>query len=131
MHAVAAAPVAEAGLGVMAYVGDTVILNGSASSDPDGSPLIYTWTQVSGAPVELRRGDSSKPEFVVDAPGTLRFELVVSDGLETSAADGVAVVVPDREALPAGESPGGCHTSPAAPTALGVALAALLARRRR
>lgn len=131
MNALAAAPVAEAGLGVMAYVGDTVILNGSASSDPDGSPLIYTWTQVSGAPVDLRRADSDKPEFVVDAPGTLRFELVVSDGLESSAGDTVAVVVPDREALPLGESPGACAAVPSASVAFGLALVALVGRRRR
>lgn len=128
--ALAAAPVAEAGLGVMAYVGDTVILNGSASSDPDGAALTYTWSQVSGPPVTLKRGDTDKPEFVVDAAGTLRFELVVNDGTENSVPDGVAVVVPDRAALPAGEDAGGCSSAPSpAGAGLVVVAAALLGRR--
>ena len=128
----AALPVAEAGLGVMAYVGDTVILNGTASADPDGAPLTYTWEQTSGPPVDLRKGDTAKPEFEVAGPGTLRFSLVVFDGVETSVPDEVAVVVPDRDALPAGEQGGGCNSG--GPSALGLwsgALALTGFRRRR
>ena len=49
----AADPVAVAGKGVMAYVGDTVILNGTGSNDADGTALTWQWTQTSGAPVAL------------------------------------------------------------------------------
>jgi hypothetical protein len=114
----AATPVAEAGLGVMAYVGDTVILNGSASADPDGAPLTYTWSQRSGPPVDLLKADTVAPEFEVTAPGTLRFTLVVNDGTENSPGDEVAVVVPDREALPAEDDTGGCNSGGPGPVGL-------------
>lgn len=122
------APVAEAGLGVFAYVGDTVILNGTASSDPDGQTLTYAWTQTSGPPVALADATTDSPSFVVTEPGTIRVQLIVSDGGLTSAPDSVAVIVPDREAQPLGA--GGCATA-GAPSWLAVAgVAAALSRRR-
>lgn len=122
-------PVAEAGLGVFAYVGDTVILNGEASSDPDGQTLAYAWTQVSGPPVALADATSAKPSFVVEEPGDVRFQLIVSDGGLTSSPDTVAVVVPDREAQPLGSN-GGCATG-AGPAWIGLLALPLVARRRR
>ena len=103
-------PVSEAGLGVFAYVGDTVILNGEASSDPDGQPLSYAWTQTSGPPVALVDATSARPSFVVTDPGTVRVQLIVSDGALYSGADSVAVIIPDREAQPLGED-GGCASA--------------------
>lgn len=124
-------PVAEAGLGVMAYVGDTVVLNGSASADPEGAPLTWDWSQTSGPPVELKKADTEKPSFKVTAPGTVRFQLVVSDGTLVSEPDSVAVVVPDPSALPLGEEPGACAHAPGAPVGAAVlALLCLAARRR-
>jgi hypothetical protein len=126
-HAEGAAPVSEAGLGLIAYVGDTVILDGSGSSDPEGDPLTYTWSQVGGPPTELQGGDSAQPQFTVSAPGTLRYALVVNDGLTDSAADTVEVVVP-FEQIEGVET--GCSALPAAPSALlGLAALALVRRR--
>ena len=121
------APVAEAGLGVFAYVGDTVTLNGEGSTDPDAQALSYAWTQVSGPPAALTDASTARPSFLVEQPGAVRFQLIVSDGTLVSAADTVAVVVPDREARPLGAE-GGCGTV-AAPAWLG--LAGLLQCRRR
>lgn len=121
------APVAEAGLGVMAYVNDTVILNGQGSSDPDGQPLTYAWTQQSGPPVALTGGDTDRPSFVVEAPGTLRFQLIVTDGSLASSPDEVAVVIPDRERRPLGDS--GCASAPGGAGWLGVLVGLALLRR--
>lgn len=122
-------PVAEAGLGVMAYVGDKVILNGESSSDIDGQTITYTWTQLSGSPVALVDPNTAKPSFVVDAPGTLRFQLVVNDGALVSAPDTVAIVVPDRELLPLGDD-GGCATAPGPAWAWLAGAVCLVLRRR-
>lgn len=110
LHAFSAPPNAVAGKGVLAYVGDTVILNGTGSNDPDGATLSYQWAQTSGPPVALEGAVSAEPRFVVDLPGTLRFQLIVGDGTEFSAPDTVAVVIPDTEARPLGDEATGCAT---------------------
>jgi uncharacterized protein (TIGR03382 family) len=125
------APVADAGLGLLAYVGDTVILNGTASSDPDGDSIGFAWTQVGGPTVTLARADRAEPEFTIEEPGAYRFSLVVNDGYQDSEPDTVTVVVPQTDF--AGASGGGCNTtSTVGPGSLGVlATASLLQRRRR
>lgn len=107
----AAAPVAEAGLPLMAYVGNVVVLNGSASSDEDGDPLGFEWSQYSGPPVDLKKPETESPEFEVPQAGTYRFSLVVTDGVADSDPDIVEVVVPD-ESIDIGYE-GGCSTVPA------------------
>jgi uncharacterized repeat protein (TIGR02543 family)/uncharacterized repeat protein (TIGR01451 family) len=47
------APVADAGDGQSVMVGDTVILNGTGSSDPEGYPLTYNWSQTGGQAVSF------------------------------------------------------------------------------
>ncbi|ABF87161.1 peptidase, M36 (fungalysin) family [Myxococcus xanthus DK 1622] len=63
-------------------------LDGTASYDPEGQPLTYHWTQVSGPAVTLVNADTATPSFTADVPddSILTFQLVVRDGLETSAA---------------------------------------------
>lgn len=125
------APIADAGLGVLAYPGDTVILNGTGSSDVEGDALSYTWTQVSGSPVEFIDAPTAEPSFVIPDPGAYVFSLVVNDGTSDSPADEVSFYVPDREAQPNGRT--GCATVDANPAGLAVfaGLALLRARRAR
>jgi MYXO-CTERM domain-containing protein len=132
LPAAATAPVAEAGLGLVAYVGETVELNGTGSTDADGDALTYAWTQLAGPDVTLQDASGPTPRFEVALSGTYTFELVVSDAFESSAPDTTQVVVP-WEGLPGDRD--GCASAPTPPGAGGAlaagALATLLARRRR
>ncbi|MBZ5558675.1 MAG: PASTA domain-containing protein [Acidobacteriia bacterium] len=87
-------PTANAGPDQTARVGQTVTLDGSRSSDPDGDALAYQWSIVgtpAGSLAALSDPHAVRPTFVVDKPGTYEFELVVSDGSLTSAPDRVSV----------------------------------------
>jgi hypothetical protein len=91
-------PVASAGPDQIVEEGDVVTLNGTASPDPDGDILSYSWEQIAGLAVILSDADTALPSFTapeVDSAGaTLTFELTVSDGIDNST-DTVDVVVND------------------------------------
>lgn len=92
-----APPVADAGADQGPInTGQTVTLSGGASTDPDGNPLTYSWTQVSGPTVTLINPTSANPTFVAPSvAGTqnLVFQLVVNDGSVDSAPDTVTIAV--------------------------------------
>jgi MYXO-CTERM domain-containing protein len=123
-------PRADAGLGLIADVGDVVVLNGSASADAEGAALSFAWTQVGGPEVELKAANSEEPEFTVAAAGTLRFELVVNDGVSDSVPDSVEIVVAQRSF--SGDGGSACATGPGGGNgAVLLAVGALLALRHR
>lgn len=95
-----APPVANAGPDQTVYESSTVVLDGSASRDPEGKALAYKWAQVSGTPVDLNTDDPSRPTFtalaVSRAGETLTFSLVVNDGVQDSkVADSVNITIKD------------------------------------
>ncbi len=69
-----------------------ITLNGGASSDPEGDPLSYAWTQTGGTTVTLNGANTATPWFNMAAPGTYTFSLTVSDGWITSGASTTTVV---------------------------------------
>ncbi|KAL2844747.1 putative deacetylase LmbE-like domain-containing protein [Aspergillus pseudoustus] len=88
-------PIANAGPAQVAGLNAAVVLDGAQNSDPEMT-LRYEWTQGSGIPVDLVDAETSRLSFTTPSePGTLTFELVVSDG-EASSAPVVAKVTTMR-----------------------------------
>ncbi len=89
------APIAEAGPDQDAVVGDTVMLDGTSSMDPDGDILGFAWTLSApmGSAAALSDAMVAMPTFVADVAGTYEAQLVVNDGLEDSAPDSVTIMV--------------------------------------
>ena len=100
------APVANAGSNQTVISGVTVTLNGTASSDPDGTIASYAWTQTAGTTtVTLTSGTTSQPTFpapTVTTTATLTFSLVVTDnrGATSPAASVTVTVNPDLNVAP-------------------------------
>jgi hypothetical protein len=90
-------PVANAGASQTVTSGTTVTLNGTASSDSDGSIAGFAWTQTVGTAVTLTSATTSQPTFpapTVASATTLTFSLVVTDNLgAASPASTVTVTV--------------------------------------
>ncbi len=87
------APVADAGPDQTVNEGARVRLDGTASFDPEGQPLVYLWVQTQGPAVVLEGSDGPTPEFA--APGVqngeavvLGFDLFVTDAPTTDLCGG-------------------------------------------
>jgi hypothetical protein len=73
--------------------GETVTLDGSRSSDPDGSIVAFAWTQLSGPPVTLNNATGPVASFTSPAQGTLVFALQVTDNDGEVATSQVTIPV--------------------------------------
>ncbi|MCP4235258.1 MAG: DUF1566 domain-containing protein [Aestuariibacter sp.] len=78
---------------------DTVTLNGTASSDSDGSIVSYSWAQTAGSPTVTLSDDTvASPTFATpDITGdtSLTFELTVTDDEGATASDTTVVTITD------------------------------------
>ncbi|MCP4130463.1 MAG: PASTA domain-containing protein, partial [bacterium] len=90
------APVANAGSGSTVFVNNTVPLNGSGSSDPEGDALSFTWSiqsAPSGSNSAISNPAAATTSFVPDSAGTFVIQLVVNDGFQDSTVDTVSITV--------------------------------------
>jgi hypothetical protein len=95
-----AAPTANAGVAQTVNVGTSVVLNGSASTDSDGTIAAYVWTQTAGTTVILNNANTAQASFVapqVAVTVALTFRLTVTDnqGLSSAPATVTVTVLPN------------------------------------
>ncbi len=88
-----AAPNADAGKDQNVSLGDTVMLDGSASDDSDGTISQYTWTQLEGPMVTIAEANSATGSFLADEVGTIKLQLEVLDNDGATSVDEVLVFV--------------------------------------
>ncbi len=90
-------PTADAGADQTVAEGASVTLDGSGSSDPEGAPLNYTWSQIQGQNVTLNNASTESPTFTaptnLSANAVLEFSLVVNDGANDSQPNTVTITI--------------------------------------
>ena len=89
-------PRADVGDDLSVVGGSSVTLDGSGSSDPDGSIAGYQWAQTSGTHVSLTNADRASASFVapqVDMTVTLTFRITVTDDDGAAASHDVSVTI--------------------------------------
>ena len=94
-------PIANAGADQEVMVFDTVVLDGSLSSDVDGDSLSYLWrllSQPANSSATLFDSNSTQSYFMPDVAGLYTVELSVNDGTVTSV-DTITITVsaPDTD----------------------------------
>lgn len=98
-------PVADAGIDQFAVAGDTVMFDGSGSTDGNLDPLTYVWSIVSapvGNTAVLTTPNSSQSELAIDVAGVYVISLMVNDGFIDSTPDNLTVTAVTPEAAATG-----------------------------
>jgi len=73
---------------------DTVTLDASASSDPDGNTITYSWVQTNVPVVVLNNANTISPDFdTLGAGDTYVFQLTVTDSKGLTDTDTVDIIV--------------------------------------
>ena len=103
-------PVANAGPDQTVNENSPVSLNGTASSDPDGTIASYAWTQTAGTGVSLNGANTATPSFTSpDLPGnsgaTLTFQLQVTDNEGATDTDSVDIDIDQVNQPPVVQTP--------------------------
>ena len=109
--AVGRSPSANAGPDQSVLVGDLVALDGSSSSDTDGSISAFAWAFVSrpaGSSASLSSASTSTPSFVADAAGDFVVRLTVTDNQALTGQDNVTVTA----SLPPANQPPTANAGP-------------------
>jgi hypothetical protein len=107
-------PTADAGADQDVNGNDTVTLDGSGSSDPEGAIAAYLWEQTDGTSVTLSDSTISGPTFTApNENGRLNFRLTVTDAGGLTDTDTVVVTthqvaVSDTGGGGSSSSDGGC-----------------------
>jgi YD repeat-containing protein len=87
-------PVAKAGSNQSVWVGDSITLDGSGSTDVDGNSLTYSWSFTSkpaGSTATLQNPTSVNPSFIIDKFGDYVIQLIVNDGTVNSSPSTVTI----------------------------------------
>ena len=89
------APVANAGVDIAIVLPvNTTLLDGSSSSDPDGTITSYSWNKISGTgAITIVNSNTPNPSVIGLSQGQYIFELTVTDNKGTVATDQVVVTV--------------------------------------
>lgn len=88
-------PLVDAGADKIGFIGQNISLDGSGTTDPDGDDDFLTgekWTQLAGPTVEILDATEEIAFFIPSQLGVYRFELEVSDGIDT-ASDEVTISI--------------------------------------
>jgi hypothetical protein len=83
-------PIANAGADAEGSVGQTLTLDGSMSTDPEGASLSFTWRIVmapAGSESTLSALDQPNPTLTPDTEGEYVVGLIVNDGVQDSSED--------------------------------------------
>jgi PKD repeat protein len=79
---------------------NTVTLDGSGSTDPDGTIVKYKWVQTSGTTTPIVNSDSAKATVVYTIPGIYVYSLTVTDNSGATATGSTQVTVLPPNQLP-------------------------------